>query len=172
MTDVIEALDVYMDNLFSGKGMKPLGLCELIKKGTSVQPVHVGSRQHVAINDKYDGMWYHRILSNGSASSEENSFGSKIAKMQTVRIRTVLSTKHKLGETLRYDFANQLPETLSVDGYRLIDVSENINMVEDQEGIYAQEFGAGDYEKHATAWNIHALEYDVSFIKCEEDCCV
>lgn len=172
MTHIIDALDSYMDNLFSGKGMKPFGLCELIKKGASLQPVHVDSRQQIAINDRYDGLWYHRILSAGSAPSEENTFGDAVAKMQTVRIRTVLATKHKLGEALRFDFAEQLPETLTVDGYRLIDVSENINMIEDQEGVYAQEFGGGDYEKHATAWNVHALEYDLSFIKCEEDCCV
>lgn len=171
MTDVIEALDNYMDNLFSGKGMKPFGLCELIKKGASIQPVHVDSRQHIAINDKYDGMWYHRILSGSSAPSEEDSFGPTIARRQTVRLRTVLATKHKLGESLRFDFARQLPSTLTIDGYRLVDVSETVNLIEDQEGVYGQEFGGGDYEKHATAWNIHALEYDVEFIKCEEDCC-
>lgn len=168
MTDVIDALDNYMDDLFSGKGMKPFGLCELIKKGSSIQPVHVDSRQHIAINDKYDGMWYHRILSGGAKPSEENSFGVTIAKKQTVRLRTVLATKHKLGESLRFDFAVQIPSTLEVDGYRLIDISDDVNLIEDQEGVYNQEFGGGDYDKHATAWNVHALEYDVELIKCEQ----
>lgn len=172
MTDVIDALDSYMNDLFSGKGIKAEGLCELIKKGSSVQPVHVDSRKHVAINDKYDGLMYHRILSPGAGGpSEENSFGSSIARMHGIRIRTVLATKHKLGETLRYDFANMLPSTLEVEGYRLVDISENVTMIEDQEGIYNQEFGGGDYEKHATAWNINALEYEISFIRCKETCC-
>lgn len=167
MTDVIEALDTHLDSLFASKGMKAMGLCELIKKGASIQPVNVDSRQHVAINDRYDGIWYHRVLSTGSTASEENSFGSSVAKMQDVRIRTVLATKHKLGETLRYDFANSIPSILEVEGYRMVDISENVTMIEDQEGIYSQEFGGGDYEKHATAWNINAMEYDISFIRCE-----
>lgn len=171
MTDIIEAFDAYMIARFIDKGLKPYGLAELIKKGSSVQPVHVTTRQHIAINDKWDGQWYHRIISSGKATSEEDSFGSTEAKVQTVRLRTVFATKHKMGELIRYSFARTIPDILTVEGYRRVDFSNDLTMIEDQEGVYNQEWGAGDYEKHATAWNIVAMEYDVSFIACATTVC-
>lgn len=171
MTDVIEALDEYMDGLFTDHGGKPHGLAELVKKGASISPVHVTTRSQIAINDKYDVQWYHRILSSGSVPSEDDSFGDKVAREHRVRIRTVFASKHKKGETIRYDFANSLPESIEVDDYRRVDLDENLTMIEDQEGVYTQEFGAADYEKHILAWNIVAMEYDISFVRCEQVCC-
>jgi len=171
MTDVIEALDGYMDGLFTDRGGKPYGLAELVKKGASVNPVHVDTRAQIAINDKYDVQWYHRILSSGSTSSDEDSFGDKVARLQKVRIRTVFASKHKKGETIRYDFANALPESIEVDGYRRVDLDENLTMIEDQQGVYQQEFAAADYEKHILAWNIVAMEYDISFVRCKMEVC-
>lgn len=171
MTDIIESLDTYMDGLFPDHGCKAYGLAELVKKGAGMSPVHVATRAQVAINDKYDVQWYHRIIDSGSVPSEEDSFGDKIAREQKVRIRTVFASKHKKGETIRYDFANALPESIELDGYRRIDLDENLNMIEDQEGVYTQEFGNADYEKHILSWNIVAMEYDISFIKCKLEVC-
>lgn len=171
MTNVIEALDEYMDGLFTDHGCKAHGLAELVKKGASQSPVHVDTRAQIAISDKYDVQWYHRILSSGSTPSEEDSFGDKVARSHRVRIRTVFASKHKKGETIRYDFANSLPESIEVEGYRRIDLDENVNMIEDQEGLYNQEFGAADYEKHILSWNIVAMEYDISFIRCKVEVC-
>lgn len=171
MTDIIDALDEYMDSLFTDHGCKAYGLAELVKKGASMSPVRVDTRTQIAINDNYDVQWYHRILSSGSVPNEEESFGDKIAREQRVRIRTVFASKHKKGETIRYDFANSLPESIEIDGYRRIDLDENLTMIEDQENVYNTEFGAGDYEKHILSWNILALEYDILFIRCAVTVC-
>lgn len=171
MTDVIEALDTYMDGLFTDHGCKVYGLCETVKKGAAIMPVTVDDRKQVAIDDKYDVQWYHRILSSGSVPSEADSFGGKIAREHHVRVRTVFASKHKKGEKIRYEFAYALPESIALDGYRKIDLDENLTMIEDQEAVYNSEFGVADYEKHILSWNIVAMEYDIVFIPCGVTVC-
>lgn len=147
------------------------GLCETVKKGAAIMPVTVDDRKQIAINDRYDVQWYHRIISSGSAPKEEDSFGDTIAKEQQVRIRTVFASKHKKGEQIRYDFANGIPSIMTISGFRRVDFDENVTIIEDQEGVYSQEFGGGDYEKHITAWNIVAIEHQINFIRCEAAVC-
>lgn len=171
MTDVIEALDVYMDSLFTDHGCHTYGLCETVKKGAAIMPVTVDGRSQVAINDRYDVQWFHRILSSSSVPSEADSFGGKIAREHHVRVRTVFASKHKKGEKIRYEFAYALPESIALDGYRKIDLDENLTMVEDQENVYNTEFGPADYEKHILSYNIVAMEYDIIFIPCGVTVC-
>lgn len=171
MTEIIDAIDASLNTRFAGEGLKSYGLAELVKKGEQVHPVTIDKREQIAINDRWEGIVYHRILSGGVAPSEDDSFGATIAKMQSIRIRTVLATKVKKGENFRFEFANAIPEILTVDNFRRIDVSENMTMIEDQEGIYLQEFGGGDYEKHINSWNINAFEYDVAFVVCTVEEC-
>jgi hypothetical protein len=170
MTEIIDAIDAQLDARFKDRGLKSFGLCELVKRQGQVMPVKIENngekRSQVALDDKWNGIVYHRLISGASSPDEDSSFGARIAKRQVARIRTVLATKLILGEAFRFEFANALPETLTIDNYKLVDVSENLTMIEDQEGIYAQEFGGGDYEKHILPWNINAFEYDVEFIRC------
>lgn len=175
MTDLIDALDAGLDARFKDRGLKSFGLCELVKRNDQVMPVKIENngdkRTQVALDDKWKGIVYHRLISGGSSPDEDASFGARIAKRQVARIRTVLATKLILGEAFRFEYANAIPETLTIDGYKLVDISENVTMIEDQEGIYNQEFGGGDYEKHIISWNINALEYDVEFIRCFTEVC-
>lgn len=170
MTDIIDALDEYMVGLL-GAECHAYGLCETVKKGAAIMPVTVDDRKQVAINDRFDVQWYHRIISSGSVPKDEDSFGDTIAKEQQVRIRTVFASKHKKGEQIRYDFANGIPSVMTISGFRRVDFDENVTIIEDQEGVYNQEFGAGDYEKHITAWNIVAIEHQINFIRCEAAVC-
>lgn len=171
MKDITDELDIQIQTNLSCPQFKFWGLAELITKGTQAHPVTVDllgnpKRSQIAIDDKFDGIVYHRVLSGGSLPSEE-SFGSEIALEYAVKLRTVLSYKvSKLPEEFAYDFANAIPDTLSLTGYKYIDASENVTLIVDQEAIYKTEFGGGDYEKHITPWNIVAIEHDIQFVKC------
>lgn len=176
MKDITDDIDTDIQSNLVDDGIdfansKFWGLAELIEKGKQVQPVTVDLlgnpvRAQIAIDDKFDGIVYHRVLNSASIDSPE-SFGANIAIQFNVRLRTVLAYKvSKFAEEFVFDFINALPQRLTVTGYDYINIAENISLVVDQKGIYEQEFGGGEYEKHMIPWNIFAIEHDVQFVKC------
>lgn len=148
------------------------GLCQLINKGDQPHPITIEGNQQVAIDQKWDALCYHRL--DGEATNdpdEEQSFGRSMRRVFIQPMRMVVAHKVDKGEHWIYDFAQAFPESLEIeddDGnqvYELIDI-DNMSIITDQEAIYTQEFGSGDYEKHRIPWNIYAIQYQVRFIKC------
>lgn len=167
MTDICNAIDESIIETLPCPGIKFFGLCEQSIKGKQVHPVTVNDRVQVSLNDRYDGIAYYRLLSSGDSQPAEYQWGNKQNNVFKSRLRNVIAFKvNKLSEEFVFDFVNAMPETIELTGYKLIDVQNNTNIVVDQKGIYMQEFGDGDYEKHILTWNIYAIEYDVEFIKC------
>lgn len=167
MIEVCNDIDDATQENLNCSGFKFFGLAELILKGEQPHPVTINKREQVAITDTFDAIVYHRVLTIPTDDSEEFSFGISLKKEYNVRLRTVLAFKvDKYSENLVFDFANALPQTLEIEGYMMINVGEELSIVVDQKGIYEQEFGANNYEKHATPWNIYAIEHDVQLIKC------
>lgn len=167
MKELCDYIDQYFKDNLSCPGFKFYGLSELVLKGTQIHPVTVNGREQVAINDKYDGIVFHRWIGTPSEDSDEFSFGANIKKLYSARIRTILAFKvAKFAEKFVIDFANALPLVPDVTGFDMVNMSESVVINTNQETIYKEEFGADNYEKHMLPWNIYAIEHDVDFIKC------
>ena len=148
-------------------GIKFFGLSELMTKANQPHPITVNDRQQVAINDRYNGIMYHRLISSALSQPDNLQWGNKAWSLYKSRMRTVLAFRvNKFDEEFVFDFSNAMPDLLTVDGYKSVDVTNDVTIISDQENIYKTEFGNGDYEKHIVTWNIYALEYGIEFLKC------
>lgn len=166
MIDIINKLDETMLGLFPNEGIRFEGLCDQVIKGDQVHPVTIDERRQVSINDRWGGLVFHRLLNSSLDPSDEQSFGRKTGKKFNQVLRTVIAVKAKKGEGFIIDFAQAIPETLTIaDTYEFINI-ESINLNMDQLSVHNTEFGETNYEKHVQTWNIAALEYEIEFIKC------
>jgi hypothetical protein len=141
-----------------------------VTKDKETKPVSVSldtnkKRPVAEIHDRFNGVFYHRILNSPWVLDEEFSFGATMAKRHQVRTRTVLAYKTQLGENFIFDFVKAFPEKLTLTGYKFVTLEEG-TLIADHEAVYNQEYGNNSYEKHRIAWNIFALEYDIDFILC------
>lgn len=167
MKDICEAIDSYVIDKLPCPGIKFFGLAELAKKADQPHPVTINDRKQISINDRYDGIFYHRLLSSGLTQPDNLQWGNVALSLYKSRIRSVLAFRvNKLAEEFIYDFTNAMPDILELTGYKSIDVTNDVTIIADQEAVYKTEFGGGDYEKHILTWNIYALEYGIEFIKC------
>jgi hypothetical protein len=149
-------------------GLMAYGLCELVTKDKQPHPVTYDvTRKQAQIHDRYDGIFYHRVMSSEAQEDEEMSFGLDIVDRTNVRLRTFIAYKVKLGEKFILDFKNAIPKKIEMEGYKFIHRSTGITINTDHEAVYNQEYGeTTPYEKHRTPWNIYALEYNLEFIQC------
>ena len=149
-------------------GLKAYGLCELITKGKQRHPVTVDkTRKQAEIHDAFDGIFYHRFLNANPTEDLEFSFGIDITDRISARLRTFIAYKVKLGEEFIFQFAQAIPKRMTIDGYKLIQRSGQIDLIAYHEGVYNQEYTEGTpYEKHRTTYNIYAIEYNIEFILC------
>lgn len=169
MKDILDALDTY---LLANLGLpspepavKYWGLSELSTKSTERFPVTINDRDRVSIDQRYDVISYHRIVTGNLEDSEEWSFGSSLAKEFSITVRTVLMHKISVGEDFRYDFFGSFPDLLTIPGYEFVFLnSGSIN--EDHEGIVTEEFTEIPYEKHRLPWNVSAKDTVVQYVKC------
>lgn len=164
MTEVCDKINEEIEDFVDNGSLNTL--CELITKDNQPHPITVTTRRQVAPNDRYDAVIYYRILDSPVNAEEPDMWGRTFRKKVAQRLRMVVFVKHSKGESWIYDLINELPDTLVVTGYRAIDLGPNFNLIVDQQGIYQQELGANDYERHATSWNIYAIEFDVNLIRC------
>jgi len=168
---ILNDIDQGLLETFAGKGLKAYGYCELVTKDDKPNPVTCTlkqgeKRESAQIHDKWNGIFYHRLLNSFPAQDDEEfSFGNRISKRFSLRVRTVLAHKVQLGENFFIDFFNAFPDKMTISGYKFVFLSQG-TIIADHEGVYNQEYGDQSYNKHRTAWNIFAFEYDLEFIKC------
>lgn len=167
MKDICEQIDNTIIANLDVSGINFYGLAELAKKANQPHPVTIGDRKQIAINDRYNGIFYHRLLSSALSQPENLQWGNKAWSLYKSRLRSVLVFRvNKFAEEFIYDFSNAMPDLLTIEGYKSVDVTNDVTIIADQEAVYKTEFGDGDYEKHILTWNIYALEYGVEFLKC------
>jgi hypothetical protein len=157
---------------FPSKGLKAYGYCELVTKDGKPNPVTCvpdaikRDRIVASIDDKYNGIFYHRLLSSPFIEDEDFSFGKKMSKRYSARIRTVIALKVQLGEEFIFTFVNAIPDRITtLTDFKFVLLSEG-SLIADHEAVYIEEYGNNSYEKHRTTWNVFALEYDIEFILC------
>jgi hypothetical protein len=164
---ICSSIDKAILETLCNKGLKAYGLCELVSKGDQQHPVTYDvKREQAQIHDRFEGIFYHRLLSIESAEDEDMSFGLDILDRTQARFRIFLAYKVHLGERFVIDFKNAIPKKIELDGYKFIHRSATVSTLSDHETIYNQEYGATSYERHRTPWNIYAFEYNLEFVEC------
>jgi hypothetical protein len=168
---ILNEIDKSLQSTFKSKGLKAYGLCELVTKDDKPNPVTVAnkinkSREVAQIHDRFNGIFYHRVLPNvGLSEDEEFSFGSRLKIKKSPKIRTVVVTSVKLGEDFIYQFAAAIPDKLTLTGYKFIFIKQG-TLIDNHEAVYNEEYGQNSYDKHRINWNVYALEYDIEFMLC------
>lgn len=146
-----------------------MGLAELVNKETSRFPVTISNREKVAIDDAYDGLVYHRVISSATSLNPDYDYGLTIAVQYTVTLRTFLAYKVDKGESFKYAFRNVFPSSMNVSGFEYAYITPGaIN--EDHEGIIRDEFTEIPYHKHRLPWNVVSYDNSIEFILCKHDC--
>lgn len=172
MKTITDKLDKYLMNRFKNDGILWYGLSELVTKEGTTQPLTITGtteRKPVALNDRFDGVIWHRIISTGQSISEDFSFGTRQAKQYNTTLRTVVGLKVTKGEDLVYKIAEYFPEFLKVDGYDYVNFIPN-GINEDHEAVMNTEFVQTQYNKHRVAWNVYAIETNVEYLLCRNAC--
>lgn len=172
MKEIVDVLDVYLGDVIDNSSpdftFKFYGLAELVTKDKDRLPVTINGRAKCTIDDRYDLLTHHRIISSESAEDEEYSFGLKMAYRTRITLRTVLYHKITIGEDYRYTFANLMPESLTINGFTFIFLIPN-SLDEDHERVYNEEWPNQEqvvYHRHRLPWNVCAFNTIVEFIKC------
>lgn len=171
MDKIITRLDKYLQERF--QNVHFYGLAELVTKETTIQPVTIGKtvpeRVKIALDDRYDAVCYHRLISTGSEIDDNNSFGLYQAKKYTTQLRTIIASKVSTGDQFNRIFAEYLPEFLRLTGYDYINLMPS-GFDEDHEAVIAAEWTEIPYHKHRTAWNVNAIANNVEYLICKNGC--
>jgi len=172
MKEIIDELDVYLTDILNNESPDKTfwfyGLSELVTKDKDRFPVTINDRAKVSLNDRYELLTHHRIISTDEEESEEDSFGIKIPTRFSITLRTVLSHKVSIGEDYRYTFRNNFPKSLVIDGFQYIFITPT-GIIEDHEQVHNDEWPNQErqvYGKHRLPWNICAFNTIIEFIKC------
>lgn len=181
MIDIIEKLDDWTAEQYSGLNKKLWGYCELMHKTTGTpagdQPMPVkvidgkadrGSNQ-VSLDDKFELITWVRLPGNiNTIENEDDQWGLKQGGRDTATLRWVIAHKVELGENWILKFLRDLPDRFIIDGYDFVYIDRNIEVDADHEAIYLAELGKTAYEKHRFNWNLYAVALNVEFIMCVE----
>lgn len=164
MIDICNEINESLDSLDFNASLNTL--CELVLKNNQPHPITCDTRKQIAPDDTYDAVIYHRLLNASGEDDEANSYGSRMSRKISQRLRTVVLLKHALGEDKIYEIIGLYPDKITLSGYKYINIGSSVDLNVDHEGIHSQEFGGVDYERHRLAWNIYAIELNVEFVKC------
>lgn len=168
MKIITEILDKILLTRLPNDGIKFYGLAELARKESSRFPVTINDRNKVAIDDRWNAIVYHRVISNTPSLADEFSFGLRTATRNEVTLRTVVAYKIDKGEEWRYTFENAYPQMLqNVKGYEYIEVRPN-GFNEDHEAIMNEEFIEVKYHHHRLPWNVFTFDNIIEFVKCHD----
>jgi hypothetical protein len=186
MKTIVDALDAWTAQEYSGVTRKLWGYCEMGRKSakgssgnSTEQPFPMAiidgssERHQVAIKDSVQLNTWTRLNGNigfsNSIEGQEWGFGLEQGKVQVAPLRWIVAHKVGLGEDWILEFLKSLPVTLDVTGYQVVSIDKNsISVDTDHEAIYRAELGETGYEKHRFTWNIYAISLNVEFIPCEE----
>jgi len=179
MTDIVQGIDAWMTGKYGNTySLLLYGFCELGKRtnADSTQPLPMTitgthRRKQVALDDRFQVVTWTRLpgtITFGETIDESNwAFGLDDGNVSSAGLRMIIAHKVELGENLIVDIARGLPSLLLNDNYKIISIDKAATTIDaDHETIYNTELGAGQYEKHRTAWNMYAVNFNVQYIRC------
>lgn len=165
MVDIIEHID---DTIIAciGRG-KTYGLCRLLLDDKGVPyPATVENTKKVTPEDRWELIWYHRLMDGSADESELFSFGRSMSALSAQRIRTVVVAAFSEGEDTINEIIASLPENIVNVDYKYLNLGREITLIRDRTSIWETEWGDAYKDKYQMRYNIYALEYSVSYIKC------
>lgn len=180
MIDIANKIDEWTAEQYSGLTKKLFGYCELMRKttgtpaGEQVFPVKIidgkadrGSNQ-ISLDDRYQLITWSRMAGNiNRVEHEDEGWGIRNSTRKTGTLRWVIAHKVELGENFINELLRVFPDRLTIEGYELVFIDNDISLDTDHEGVYEEELGKTVYEKHRFNWNIYAVELNVEFKLCE-----
>ncbi len=168
MTDICNQIDLSISSTLETGGIKFYGFCQQIFKANQPFPTTIPDNKEAAINDRYNGITYYRLISTTPINQPiDFQWGNKLNDVFRAKLRNIVALKTKVyDEQWIYDYNNAIPNWLYMTGYKMVDIQNNGSINNDQLVVKNQEFGTNMDEKHFIPWNIYAIEYDVDFIKC------
>lgn len=171
MREIIEYIDERIHECFPD--IQGFGLCHIIQDDNAERVPSTLEEQakFVCPDDRYEFLYYHRLLESTPEPSEDLSFGRKITVKNSQKIRTVVFARMKCDSlTFINDFINVLPDTFELDQspneYKMLSLQKGINLNRDSNSVWDDEYGAAYKDKYQKIFNIYALEYNIDFIKC------
>jgi hypothetical protein len=165
LVDLIDHID---EGIAECTGGHAHGLCRLLKddKG-EFYPARNEDNLKVTPEDKYDLMWYHRLLDSQPEASEQFSFGRSIAYQVAQRVRMVVVSDIKDGETVIDQIIHSLPDQIVNVDYKSVLVGNSVSLIRDRAAVWEAEWGNSYKDKYQLRYNIYAVEYSIEYIKCE-----
>lgn len=144
------------------------GICHLVEDDNEnpYPTQYVANSEKVTPNDKFLITIYHRLLDSPVSPSEEVPFGRKSIPKFSQKVRTVVFIKISEAHSKIEDIINALPDSFEITGYQNLSVSKEISLAKNQTAIWQDEYGEAYKDRMVKKFRVYALEYDVSYIKC------
>lgn len=171
MRDILDHIDSQLHECFPEA--QAFGICHLIEDDQAERYPSTLQEKAISVypNDKYEVLFYHRLLDGNPAPDEDLSFGIKKTIVNSQNIRTVVFVRMKEDDlSFIEDFINALPDTFEIEQspslYKKLTVSREINLIRDSAAVWEDEYSASYKDKFQKVWNIYALEYSIEIAKC------
>jgi hypothetical protein len=169
--DIIAYIDAQLHECFPDA--QAFGICHLIEDDNAENYPSTLEEKAIAVypNDKYEILYYHRLLDGSPEPDEDLSFGRKKTIVNSQAIRTVVFVRMKEDDlSFIEDFINALPETFELEEspvqYKKISLVREVNLIRDSNAIWEEEYSTSYKDKYQKVWNIYALEYRIQVAKC------
>lgn len=170
MKSILDEVDRQINATLNNQGVKAYGLCKQAIKSDQVHPVTWDEQKQVAVNDKYLCAYFHRLLDDIlSEDIEEFAFGRSYKARHNHKVRTVVIVKHnkqQVQDDWIDKFIDAIPLQITIDGFKFINLSQDMNKIVDFDGVYKAEFGDDEYEKRILPYYVYALEWTVDYMTC------
>jgi hypothetical protein len=178
MIEIIESLDEWTAEQYSGLTTKLWGYSELIHRTSGSppadQPIPVkiidgvadrGTNQ-ISLDDKFELITWVRLTDLSTIENEDDNWGLKDGRRQSITLRWIIANRIELGENFINDLLRDMPDRFVIENYDFAHINPDIKVDADHESVYRTELGNTVYEKHRFNWNIYAVSLNVEFIKC------
>lgn len=176
-----EFVEAWANDQASTLMVKNWGFAELVnresrgKTTTSTQPIPItipgdGSEaQQIALDDRFNFIFWIRVTGRTTfIRNEQDTWGLKVGRRQSLPVRIVIAHRNNLGEDLVYNLAEDIPERFIVPGFEFMFTGDNGEVDNDHETIHDTELGKTNYEKHRFTWNIYTINLSIEFIPCTD----
>ena len=171
MRDIIDYIDEQLHECFPDA--QAFGICHLIEDDNAERYPSTLEENAIKVSpdDRYEVLFYHRLLDGNPEPDEDLSFGRKKTIVNSQTIRTVVFVRMKEDDlSLIDDFINALPETFELDDspvqYKKLSLVREVNLIRDSTSIWEDEYSAAYKDKYEKVWNIYAVEYSIQISKC------
>lgn len=176
MVDIIAHIDKKISECLTGKSF---GLCrQVIDDQGAVYPATYANAQgkysKVTPDDKWNVIWFHRLMNSDLGDNEDLSFGRRVTKTNNTKVRTVLVSAFSENETpldkmLDAMIGFMVPVRANIaclPDYKYIEFGESVSVSRTRDTVWTEEWGNAYKDKYQMRYNVYAIEFSIDYIKC------